>query len=532
MRSGASVGVRWLLGVALLATGAPSAVEAAPPSVQPAAALPKDGVVPLQPVEATTAEGLVVSADVRDAYVSGFPILVHVTVRNPTDTPRTFPDLAKRPWLVRFRLELAPTAGAPPKKSERFSTPPATDPGGAWTLAPRGERRVLLEIPASANLAGTGTLAVTIGEGTGAVALPAHPVVLQPAAPVAGEPLADANLRSTAGVDVPWVQAVRGAWDLHVLHLSPRSPSTPDRLLPLARLREKPAVQLSRARPQDAGARWLYWPEAGGRFKVARLEATGLEEAPRTVAVPYADAVPLARGVTDGQGGLEVPLWVPAPAGAGRANGRVLLLCVDRRGAAVVRKVTELPARPGVVETGVDAAGNPLLLLGHAAGLDLYRVDPTLPAELPAKGVRLRKLDAGETVVVGGFDAVADTPERAGGLVVLAITTRTVEGKPLARERSFDLAGKALVTGEEVPWQVPGAVIHWLTRGEGPWSALSRDAKGAWWVTTEGRAPARVAARSGRVGERGVLWDDGDTLRVRTLGGPRVIEDAAVAPAR
>ena len=82
-----------------------------------------------------------------------------------------------------------------------------------------------------------------------------------------------------------------------------------------------------------------------------------------------------------------------------------------------MRKVTDLPARPDVAEAGVDAAGNALLLLGHAGGLDLYRVDPHLPSELPARGSRLYKPEAGERVRAAAFDTVADTAERAGGRV-------------------------------------------------------------------------------------------------------------------
>jgi hypothetical protein len=479
---------------------------AATPAAAPVAAT----VAPLAPVEARTAEGLVVRANLRDRYVEGFPALVELSVHNPTDAPKTFPDLARRPWLVRFRFELGG------KRSERATTPPAADPGGDWTIAPRGERRVLLEIPTSAGLAGFGTLAVSVGDPARPTELPVRAVAFAPAQPVGGMPLAEPTIRSTSGADIPWLQKTPSGWDLYLLHMSAKRPRAPQSLTHLARLPKAHEVALSRARPQDAAARWLYWPESGGRFGIAKLDGLGLEGAPRAVAIPYAEARPLARGVTDGEGGLVVPLWVPAPAGA---SGRVQVLCVDRRGVAILRKVADLPAAPAVVETGVDGAGQPLLLLGHDKALDLYRVDPKLPAEVPARGTRLRALEAGERLRAAGFDTLPDSPDRAGGLVALALVAKEAEGGPRARLRAYDLQGGALPETAEVPWKVPGEVQGWLTRGRGPWTTLSRDAKGAWWATTLDAAPLPASGP-------GFLWQDGEALLVRKLGGPQVIVDA------
>lgn len=470
------------------------------------------------PAEASTADGLVVRAEQRDVYISGFPALVEVVVRNPTDQPRTFPDLARRPWLVRFRVELDG------RRSERATTAPSPDPGGVWTLAPRGERRVLLEIPASAALKGAGTLALVVGEDATAVTLPTRPVAFRAAQPVAGQPLVDAGLRRTHGVDLPWVQAVPGGFDVHLLHFSPKRPAVAERDVFLARVTDKPDVQLSLARPQDAASRWIYWPASGGRFFVARLDGLALEASPRAVAVPYPGAVPLARGLTDGEGGLAVPLWIPSPKGS---SGQVVMLCVDRRGGAIVRRVGDLPERPSVVETALDGAGQALLVLGHAEALDLYRVDPSLPPEIPAKGTRLVRMQSGESIAGATVDVLPDTPERAGGLVVIGLTSRVAgEVARLGRIRAFDLNGKLVHTGEEAAWKVPGVVRTLATRGTGPWTAYSLDAKGGYWLTDAGGAPVRAAGP-------GAFWEgDGGAYLVRTLGGPRVVSDAPVARAR
>ena len=73
-------------------------------------------------VEAPATGGVVVAADLRQDYVAGFPMLVRITVRNDGDAPTSFPDLASRPWLVRFLVD-----GPGGQKSERYTTPPAID---------------------------------------------------------------------------------------------------------------------------------------------------------------------------------------------------------------------------------------------------------------------------------------------------------------------------------------------------------------------------------------------------------------------
>ena len=72
-----------LLGVAFATTPTPTAPA---PALAAPAATPPNAV-----------GGVIVSTDLRDGYVAGFPILVNVTVKNPTATPIVFPDLAVRP---------------------------------------------------------------------------------------------------------------------------------------------------------------------------------------------------------------------------------------------------------------------------------------------------------------------------------------------------------------------------------------------------------------------------------------------------
>jgi hypothetical protein len=472
------------LGLTLAAVGAPLAEAAAPTRTQVLAAP--------APVEAATADGLVVRADLRDVYVTGFPVLVEITVSNPTREARSFPDLAARPWLVGFAF----TTGT--RRTERSNTPPAAG-------APDTRLR-----------------------------LPARDLRFQPARPVAGHALSDPTVRNRTGDVIPWVQALPGGgFELLALQMAPKHPDTPQALRPLLRLSRKVEPALSRGRAADAGARWLYWQDGDGRWTVGRLEAGQLRDGVRTVAVPYATATVLARGVTDGRGGLLLPLWVPDPAGSG---GSVQVLDVDPQGGSTTRQVVSLPARPLVAATGVDAAGNLLLALGHAAAVDLYKVDPTAPREIGARGVRLQANTGGLTPAALAFDTVPDRGSRAGGLALVLVEAGKVGATATGRTRWYDLGGKILEDGPVGPWTVPGTIQDLLPDGYGAWRALSRDKAGALWVTTQAGTPARVSAStdgSALVPDSsgfGVLWPTKSEVRLRTLAHDTVVRDVVVGP--
>jgi hypothetical protein len=331
---------------------------------------------------------------------------------------------------------------------------------------------------------------------------------------------------------IPWVQALPGGgFELFALQMAPKHPDTPQALRALLRLSRTIEPALSHGRAADAGSRWIYWQDGDGRWTLGRLEAGQLRDGVRSVAVPYAAASALARGVTDGRGGFLLPLWVPDPAGSG---GTVQVLDVDPQGGSTTRQVVSLPARPLVTETGVDAAGNLLLAVGHAAAVDLYKVDPTAPREVGARGARLQATSGGLLPVALAFDTVPDRGTRAGGLALVVIEAGTVGTAPIGRTRWYDLGGKILEEGPVGPWWVPGKLQDLLPDGYGAWRALSRDKAGVLWVTTQVGQPARVPASqdgSALIADSsgyGVLWPTKNEVRLRTLAPDTVVRDVVV----
>jgi hypothetical protein len=235
--------------------------------------------------------------------------------------------------------------------------------------------------------------------------------------------------------------------------------------------------------------------------------------------VPYPNAELFGRGATDGRGGLIVPLWIPSPKGAA---GSLRALCVDSAGGQVLRKVVDLPSRPTVSTSAVDAGGNLLLALATASGLDLYRVDPTLAPELPARGLRAFKLENGASVGGLAFDSLPDTSERAGGLALVSLLLRPAEKGTTVRTQWIDLGGKLIQESPDAPWVVPGPVHHLLSSGFGAWYALSKGAEG-WFYTPQGGKPAGVALTA-----PGALVLRGEEVRIRTLANGSVVAERAV----
>lgn len=503
------------LAIALPAAGAPTTPTPSPsppttPTPPPATPAPAEGV------QAASTGGLLVSADLRDEYVAGFPMLVEIVVRNDGDAPKTFPDLSARPHLVHFLFQREN------KKTDRYNTPPAVDPGTTWTISPRGSRKVLLEVPASAGLdPGVSTLTVRVDDPAGPVTLPARPIRLADARPVHGHVVHEPTIATTVGAMVPWVHQATSGFDLYLLHLDPKAPTRPRGQYHLLHLDRAVDPILSRARASDALSRYVYWQSGAAAFTLARMDGYGLRGKPRTVSLPWPAAEPLGRGATDSKGGVAIPLWVPAPKG----GGGVRVLTVDDRGAFAVRDVADFPSKPTAVASAVDAAGNLALALGHAGGVDLYRVDATLPAELPARGVRVAKAQDGWIPAGLVFQTLPERGDRPGGLSLFAVLRRKATEGESYRTLWADLGGKVIEETPAQPWTAPGALESLLVEETGPFYYLSRDAAGALWYGAQGGTPVKVDGAPS-----GTLWATAETVQLRRVVPGRVVDDRVLGP--
>ncbi|MFH1463697.1 MAG: hypothetical protein ABIO70_04850 [Pseudomonadota bacterium] len=516
---------------------------------------------PAAVAEVRSAAGLLVSADLRADYLAGRPLLVTVRVTNPSEEALSFPNLEQRPHLVRF--ELISDSG---KRQTRYTTPPAEDEDDRWTVAPSAARQTTLEIPSGGALAPGGyTLTVHVQDGEQSLPLGPQQVTLVSPHPVAVDVGDEAEGFFSLGWMIPWVQAGAQGADLYLDVRAAAQPAHPGYSWYLAHLAQPVSPWLSASRPSDGASRYLYWQD-GRSLTFARLEDRRIRRQPRQLGLPYPRWEPLARGGTDAQAGLCVPLWVPAPSGDA---GDVRLACVDNRGAPAFRPVVKLPERPQAA-TWVDAAGQLRLLLLHEGKLDLYTLTQGLEAGLPPGGrrllpqiVRAAESDRGvageaaaptvgqasagaggglvsdlggfiearlahfEPPVLGGarFAALPDRPEQPGGTMVFAWSA--AEGEPAVVSGLWmSLEGRivAQVWGVALP---PGHRIAQVQpRGYDPLVLLSVDQHGVGWASAaDWEAPIELGSLSAdaalRVDAQGALWlvrgEDGKGIVAKKL---------------
>lgn len=500
--------------VAAQVPGAPGASGAgAPGAGAPGAGAPGAGSA-APGVSAVTAAGLRVAADVRPEHLAGFTMLVQIVVENPTKQEAAFPDLSARPWLVHFVF-----AGGG-LRQDRANTPPASDGGAVWRLPPGGRRSVLLEVPLSADVrAGSWSLTVEIRDPLG-LSLPAQSVRVSPAQPVAGRFLWDGAASQASGAAMAWLHRASTGYDLYLMTFKPREPAKIAGQYALAHLNQIADPWLSRTRASDTGSRYAYWMEGPQALRALPIDGV-TPGAARTVVLPWPRVDLLSQGITDGRGGLQIPIWVPAPRGEG---GSVKIAGLDKRGALQIRTVADLPARP-LAATGIDAAGNLLLAVGHAAAVDLYRLDPAWPAELPARGARALTLDPGWRAAALGWDVLPDRADRPGGLALQTLLLD--ESRPEARRARrvhSDLSGRTLLDSGPAPWALPGSVSDNLPAGEASYT-LSRDGSAAWYAAP-GAAPIRLEPTP----PPGMLFSDREGVKLRALGGPGVVQDRLLGP--
>lgn len=393
-----------------------------------------------------------VRTDLRPEYIHGETLLVRFTVANTGSAPASFPDLAKRPWLVRF--ELVDGGG---RKQVWYTTPPEEDPGGGWTIPPRAQRKVLLEIPSSSRLKkGKYSLTVSIQNGEELLLLPKHELTVVEANPVAGDTLLESDGVERNGYHTVWVQKASQGFDLYLHHADGRNPSVTVGDYHLAHLDDSIDPVLSAARSQDRWSRHVVWQSGPQRVDYLRLDGQEMRGQPDHFETPYPKAELFGRPSTDAAGGLHVPLWIPAPKGAG---GQLMVVSLEERGEPAYRNVARYDRRPDYLGTTVDSGGNMRLLLQTANNLDVYTI--TAGTQLPGAGKRIHKADAGQPLRAI-FGHLPKTDSRPGGLAVLALVATEV-GQAEGRWLSLD--GRVLESLAPVNLPSSGHVTQLLTVG-------------------------------------------------------------------
>lgn len=468
--------------------------------------------------EAPAASALSLSADLRAEYLLGDPILVRLAVSNSSAEAQSFPDLSRRPWLVRFDLSYPDG-----KKQSWFTTPPEQDPGQSWSVPARGQKRTLLEIPSSGRLkAGDYTLVVRVITPTGELSLPPHRLRLAPAAPVGGQPAYEPLGLERSGHQLAWLHKAAAGYDLYIHHADGRQPQKVLGNYHLLHLDEAVEPQLTVSRPQQRWDRWITWLERDATIAGVRLQAQGLrDDKPLRVRTPYPRIELLGRGSTDTEGDLHVPFWVPAPSGAG---GELRVASIRARGEPRFRLVVRLDRRPGWVESGIDGNGDLRLVVENNGNADLYTL--AAAGELPASGQRLvRPPTDGSPAArpeLARFGTLPELGEEAGGLAVQVLLS-TPSGWSAAW---YTLSGRALKQLDPVVLPAGAKAIDLLPRAYDPFLLLYT-VQGETWAAQPGTASQNL----GRPARPSLTAGSGGAVYLRTLEPAGPVRTRTLVPA-
>ena len=438
-------------------------------SLSLAPALAETPAASAPPASEVAAPSLDVSADLRDEYLAGERILVTIGVRNLGASPTDFPDLASRPWLVRFLFNQDKG-----QSQARYTTPPSSDPGGTWSLAPRGQRRTTLLIPSGAAMR-PGTYALTIevqGDSGAPRQIGPNQIRIAPPRPVTGDLAPD---RAATGRTLPsavWAHKAAGGYDLYLHQAESADLRRVVGNAWLTRTKDAPDPRLTAARASDLSDRYVVWAEGDRGISYVRLQGDEIRGEVRRLEVPWPAMSVLGRGATDAEGGLHVPVWVPAPKGEG---GELRVASIDERGRPTFRRAARMTTRPTRAEAIVDAAGGVQFLVQTAAGLEIYTLKTHDSEELPLAGRRLWAAQGDARLLGFEVGTLPGDESRQGGIALLIASASGGALKLGWR----DLRGRELLSLPSAKWEPGDALLGLSPRGSDPAGLLVRAADGA-----------------------------------------------------
>ena len=471
---------------------------------------------------AETAPEADLSAETRAEYLAGEPVLVRITAENSASEDVAMPDLASRPWVVKFKVE-------GPAGTKTWSTSaPETDPGGRWTLKPRSQRQVLLEIPSSESLPPADyTVTIEIDDDGKSRTLPSWSMRVSPPAPSYGRVDFDAQNVESVGFQTAWVHKALDGYDLYLHHADAAAPTETLGDYHLHHAAEPIEPILSLSRPQESWDRYVYWQSGEKGIELARLQGQTLRGELRRVEAPYPSVEVIGRGSTDANGGLHVPLWIPAPSGAG---GEIRVASIKDR-ATRFRSVGHYRKRPELVESVVDSAGDLRVLV---LGDDLVLHHVSQVGELPSAGKLVLKGDQAKWVRGAEFGSLPTRDGESGGLALFLLSEALQENPdetttPVFQGRWYSLGGRELHAFPLVERPEGWSPVDTLTRGYDPFVLLLKKdgAKKLLQVSPNSarQAPAWVPEPALAADSDGGVW-----LRGVGAGGPVLETRLKVAP--
>jgi hypothetical protein len=458
-------------------------------------------------LEAQATDGAKARVELRDEYIHDEPMLIPISLVNPGSERIEIPDLATRPWLVEFHLVL-PTGNDQVRKNAT----PDEDPGTRLSVTPRGQRMVLLEVPASSSLkAGEYSMEVWIRLPGETLVLPKVKLSILPAQPLAVDLSPQQHPASqTEPLPSLWLHKGLNGNDLYLHQSNGKYPTRmiSDIFLFSSASVIEPTLSASRARETSSGH--VVWQDGPRAVQILRLERSSTPGAPTKLELPWPRIQLVARGITSSKGELHLPMWVPAPRGAG---GTMQIVRINERGEPVFERLGHFEEQPELSLSMIDDAGRPHLLLVHSGNLDRYspRLENPSGQKLPVPGTRLMRSRVDHTVIDLQVVALPDSSNRTGALALLLTSLHeqqlhhrwiSLTGS-LLQEQSTPIGEQQVLAVVANGWGPPGlatrtAVGETVLIDQGRSYPLSLPAKGDWQLyrSHDGTIHQRQAGQS------------------------------------
>jgi len=295
-----------------------------------------------------------VSFKTHTQSIVGQTIQVKVMVSNLDAEPLKFPDLGKRPWLVRF--ETTDPDGA---RRQLYSTPPPKDTDALWAIAPGERRAVLFDIPSSDTWAvGRATATVIVNDmliGSQTVDIielnPLHTDSQAKPVDQTKGPLAALYATKNTGTTGIWLGR-SGRTDFLL--------SVPGTVKP----------ELSMARADRHIGRWITWLDSKGTLWGFQTHLRDVQTKPFPINFPWPKAVPCGRSATDANARLVIPLCIDSPDGK---FTQLAAAIVTGKKPPLIRPIARF--RPSTVLTNVDAGGNVDFILIRPHAVDIATIE-------------------------------------------------------------------------------------------------------------------------------------------------------------
>lgn len=323
---------------------------------------------------------IVIQTNLKEHYIVGQPIFVDILIHNTGETSETLPNLEKQTWKLLWIIE-----NQTGKQKIRSTQQESQE---MWTLAPRQLKEVRFELPNSAELP-TGKQKLELRIELGVPYSESKELHIHQKSSLWD----DREIREEQAFfpqgEYLWGQAFSATQQIVFLES--------DRTIPLFT-----APQESRFQQSISNYDHHIYTLQNNQLQLHSLSRNEISNT-KNITLPWKDILLLARGITDFEQRLHLPLWIADP---NKTSGTIRSIQVAQNGSVSYRKIITLAEKPVQVDSALTSTGTPLYLIQTKNRIYLLPLtqtgDPKIDALSP-QSTRIRNVVAEEDIISSQF---------------------------------------------------------------------------------------------------------------------------------